>query len=346
MKKFMIPLCLLIGLLVAGVFPTPSPAKETPAKPTRQILIGGGRVGDPWYALCQGLAKFINGKSDWLRAEVVSTAGVTGNADMIKKEPKKYIGIDSFSHVHYRPGHAWGEKRGTYTGMRFIANAASETFCIVTYDSKIKMMKDLAGKTVDVGRKGGGNTVDHEAILKAYGVLDKVKLVYTGYGGGANKLKDGLVDATMLIFDHIYPDKFSKGGLIANLETRGPIYYVGFDRDTLLQLREKEHATVPVRVPAGALDPKTQPQALWANNIALFFMADERMDEDVVYEVTRIIWEIPAEEWAKWHPVGAHMNAKFKPAMPSLKLYKAHPGAKKFYDKHGIELKDLADLLR
>lgn len=347
MRRLIVVACLLTGLLGAQLFAFSwGVAEAAPAKPIRQILIGGGRTTSPWYAIAQGLAKSINNKSEWLRAEVVSTAGVTGNTDLIKEEPKKYIGIDSFAHIHYRPGHEWGEKRGTYTGMRFIANSASETIFVVTYDPKIKTVRDLAGKTVDVGRKGAGNTPDHKAILEAYGVLDKVKLVYTGYGGGANKLKDGLVDATFLVINHIYPDKFSKGGFIEKLETRGPIYYVGFDRETLLKLREKEYAAVPVRVPAGALDPKTQPKTLWANNIPLFFMADERMDQDVVYEVTKVIWETPAEEWAKWHPTGAHMNEKFKPAMPSLKLYKAHPGAKKFYDERGIALKDLADLLR
>ena len=339
MRKFMVVACVVTGLLAVGL------AKEAPAKPIRNILIAGGRTSSPWYPLSQGLAKFINDKSDWLRAEVVSTAGITGNLDITKEKPKEYIAVDSFAHIHYRPGHPWGEKRGTYTGMRFIANVSSETQCLITYDSRIKKVQDLAGKTVDVGRKGAANTVDHMAVLEKYGVLDKVKLVYTGYGGGADKLKDGLVDATMMMFDHIYPDKFRKGGFIEKLETRGPIYYIGFDRDTLLQLRDSEYATVPVWIPAGALDPKTQPQALWAYNIPTFFIADERMDEDTVYEITRIIWETPADEWAKWHPIGAHMNETFKPAMPSLKLYKAHPGAKKFYDEHGIELKDLADLL-
>jgi hypothetical protein len=32
--------------------------------------------------------------------------------------------------------------------------------------------------------------------------------------------------------------------------------------------------------------------------------------------------------------------------MPSLTHYKAHPGAKKFYDEQGVTIKDLADLLR
>jgi len=341
MRKLILIACLLIGLTVTGL-----PSFDCAQAATRSILIGGSRTESPMYAFAQALAKFINTKSSWLHADAVSTAGITGDVDLVKEKPKEYIGIDSFSHIHYRPGHPWGEKRGTYTGGRFIANGTPNTQCLVTYDSNIKTVKDLAGKIVDVGRQGAANTVDHKAILEKYGVLDKVKLVYTGYGGGANKLKDGLVDASFMLVNHIYPDKFGKGGYVDNLETRGPIYYVGFDRNVLLELRDKEYATLPVTVPAGALDPKTQPAAFYIYGDPTFYMADKAMDDDVVYEITRIIWETPVEEWEKWHPTGAHMNEAFKQAMPSLTLYQAHPGAKKFYDEHGIELKDLAELLR
>ena len=342
MKKSCVVTILLIGFLIAGFMAS----NVVLARDTKNIFIGGGRTSSPWYPHTQALAKFINDKSSWLRAEVVSTAGITGNVDMVKEKPQDYIGISSFSHIHYRPGHEWGKKRGFYTGERFIATATAMPNFIVTYDPNIKTVKDLAGKTVDLGRKGAANTMDHKAILKKYGVLDKVKLVYTGYGGGANKLKDGLVDATFMLFDLIYPDKFSKGGLIAKMETRGPIYYVGFDRDIIMELREKEFATIPGRLPAGALDKKTQPNALWIYHDPTFFIADERMNEDVVYEITRVIWETPALEWAKWHPMGAHMNKTYKPAVPSTKLYKAHPGAKKFYDEQGVKVKDMAELFK
>lgn len=340
MKRARVVVAVLIGLMSIGLFASPGVAKEK-----RQILIGGGRTTSPWYAFAQALAKFINDKSDWLSAEVVSTAGITGNVDLVKENPEKYIGISTFSHIHYRPGHEWGEKRGVYTGERFIANANPQTQCVITYDPKIKTMKDLAGKTVDVGRRGAANTIDMAAILKSYGILDQVKLVYTGYGGGGAKMKDGLVDATFMIFDQIYPATFSKGGLIEGLETRGPVYYVGFDRDLLLKLRDQEFAVAPVRVPAGALDPKTQPEALWAYNDPSFFMADAKMDDDVVYEVTRVIWETSPEEWARWHPMGAGMTHKFIPALPAAKLYQAHPGAAKFYQEKGVELTDLAEVL-
>ena len=341
MKKLIVVVFLVMGLLVTGSFDF-----DCALAADKQVFIGGGRTTSPWYAFSQALAKFINDKSTWLKAQVVSTAGISGNLEMMKKEPKKYIGISSFTHIHARPGHEWGEKRGAYTGERFIVGAHPLTNCFMTYDPKIKTIKDLAGKTVDVGRKGAANTPDHLAILKIYGVLDKVKLVYSGMGGGAAKLKDGLVDATLLIINHTYPDKFSKGGFVEKLQTRGPVYYVGVDRDKQLELMDKQYATIPVRVPPGTLDKKTQPKALWVVVDPLFFSVDESMDEDIVYEITRVAWETPAEEWAKWNPMGAHMNEKFKPAMPSLKYYKAHPGAKKYYDEKGIKLRDLVEVLR
>ena len=341
MKKAAIVCGALILMLTAGLFVPDAPKAEE-----RKLMIAGGRTGSPWYSLCQALAKFINEQSSWLRADVVSTAGITGDVDMAKEKPQEYIGINSFSHIHYRPGHKWGEKRGTYVGERFIANATSMTQLLVTYDPKIKSVKDLAGKVVDVGRKGAANTPDHTAILESYGVLDKVTLVYTGFGSGANKLMDGLVDASFLLINHIYPQQFSKGGFIEKLETKGPVYYVGFDRNILLDLREKEFAVVPVRIPAGSLDKKNQTTDLWAFDDPTFFFADERMDEKVVHEITRILFETPVEEWAKWGPMGAHMNDTFKPAMPSTTLYKAHPGALKYYNEKGTQLQDLAELLK
>ena len=341
MRKSTVVIYFLICLLVVGLV-----GSNYAVAAEKKIFIAGGRTKSPWYSFAQALSKFINDNSTWLKAEAVSTAGITGNLELVKAKPKEYIGLSSFSQIHYRPGHEWGEKRGAYSGETFIANAMSMTQCIVTFDPKLKRIEDLDGKIVDVGRKGAANTPDHKAILESYGLADKVTYVYTGYGGGAAKLKDGLVDASFMIFNHIYPQKFSKGGLIDKLATRGPVHYIGFDQKNLLALREKEFATLPVRIPAGALDPKTQTKELWAYNDVTFFIADKSMDADIVHEVTRIIWETPAVEWEKWNPIGAHMTQKFKPAMPSLNLYNAHPGAKKFYAENNIELKDLAELLR
>lgn len=345
MKRYALVLVLTLAILLpAGI--APQVVQESLAGETVNIKIAGARVKDPWYAFSQALANFINKKSKWLRAEAVATAGLTANIELIAAKPKEYIGLAPTSTtLHARPGHAWSKARKTYTGARFIANLTTMTQLLVTYDPSIKSVKDLKGKTVDVGRKGAGNTPDHLAILKAYGVLDDVKLIYTGFGGGAKRLMDGFCDATFLIINHTYPHKFAKGRYVDRLETKKPVYFVGFDRDLLLKLRASEHGTVPVRIPAGALG-KNQPKALWAFNDPVYLMADEKMDPKIVEEVTRVIYETPASEWVKWHPQGEHMTTRFKTATPVPKVVPPHPGTKAFYDKKGIKMTDLADQLK
>jgi TRAP transporter TAXI family solute receptor len=316
-------------------------------KPTTRILIAGARVGDSWYVLSQALANFINNGSTWLRAEVAATPGLTANFEMLGDKPQEYIAVGNLgSFLLYKKPGEFTQKRGIYDKARFIANANSQTVLWVTYDKNIKGHQDFVGKRVNTHRHGAAIADDLAAILNAWGVLDKVKISRTAWGEGTDLLADGLVDIMALPVDHVYPASFKKGGNIAKLEAKKPIYYIGMeDSEMLDRLRDQGHATVPIKVPAGALDPKTQPTALWAFGDPVFFMADERMNEDVVTEVTRIICE-SAGKWGSWHVQGAHMTIEFIPAMPFKDVSLVHPGAMKYYKQHGIKVVDLASLLR
>jgi TRAP transporter TAXI family solute receptor len=267
--------------------------------------------------------------------------------ELVQNKPKEYIGLAPTSTtLHARPGEAWSKARKPYDGGRFVANIMSMTQLLVTFDPSIKSPEALKGKTIHVGRKGAGNTPDHLAILKAMGILKDVKLLYGGFGDGAAKLRDGFCDATFMIINDTYPHTFAKGRYIEELETRKPISYIGFKRAMLLKLRNSGHATVPVHIPAKALDPKMQPNPLWAFNDPIYIMADASMDPRIVEEVTRVIYETPASEWAKWNPQGEGMTNECKIASPVPDIIPPHPGAQAFYAKKGIKMGDLADLLK
>ena len=313
-------------------------------KPITKINIAGGRVGDPWYILSEALANFLNKKSNWLRATVVATPGLTGVFELVYKNPKSYMGpVDPTNFVHMQRD-PYGKAHNYYNKMRFISVGASMTWLWVTYDKNIKTPQDFIGKKVNVGRKAAARTFDEIAVLQAWGILDKVKLIEGGYGGAARNLKDGLADIACIIFDHIYPTTFSKGAFITELETKGPIYYIGMDPVMIDKIREEgPGGIIAAKVPPKSLDPETQPNELWAGGFPTFFGADERMDPDIVYELTRVIYE-SAGEFAKWHPQGQHMTKEFIPAVLNVKYI--HPGAKKYYDQNNIKIRNLSDMLR
>jgi len=198
---------------------------------------------------------------------------------------------------------------------------------------------------VAVSRKGAISYPFDLEVLKEHGVLDKVKVSAGGFGTKLSNLKDGLVDVAMMPLDHIYPKNFKKGRYITEMEFKGPVYCVTLDPEKLERVLQKMgRLIIPVRVPAGSLGAKNPPNDIWGYSWANFFGADERMDEDIVYEATRIIWETRGQ-WKAWHAMGANITEEFIPTYP-YDANLVHPGAKKFYDEKGIKLKDIAKLLR
>lgn len=209
----------------------------------------------------------------------------------------------------------------------------------ITYDQNIKTAQDLIGKKVFIGRPGGARTVFETRVLGALGVKDKVKLLHGGYGGGRDAMRDGLADVAVMNIDYILPAGFRKGAFIEDLERRKPVYYIN------LMPPELQHKLdmVPVKIYAGALDPKRQKEDLYATIDSVFWCADARMDDAVVREVTRILYA-NADKFASWHAQGAGISKE------SVSSYiigpeKMHPAARKYYQEVGVKVKPLSDLL-
>jgi len=234
--------------------------------------------------------------------------------------------------------------------MRWVAAIAPVTSVWATYDESIKTMQDFAGKKVHIKRKGALDTPDLEDILKAANLYDKVELFRGGWGTAKGALKDGLVDVSIMMVDHVLPAAFGKGALIQDLETKGPIHYIPMDPQILRDLTAIKPGEVfpvcshgPVTIFPGALDKTTQPEPLNAAFYTIFWGADEAMSDDIVAEVVRIMMK-RADQFPAWHFMGGNMSKEFLPTWlysPDL----MHEGAKKYFEDEGIEVGNFLDLL-
>lgn len=347
------PYAALIGMfilvLVLGnfAFLDTALAQKPASKAITNIKIAAGRVGDPWYVFGEALGDFINRGSSWLRATVVATPGLAANMEVALEDPLNYISLADMNFVYHVAKKDWvGQRYKNYDKTRFIAMANSVTYVWVTFDKKITKGQDFAGKVIAGARKAGTIRVDEDSLLEEWGVANQVKRVYNSLGERVTALKDGLVDAAPIIVDHIYPATFMKGALLIDLETKGPVQFINTDPQIIDRYCQRQgyYSVLPVKIPPKALNPITQLSELWGYTIPVFFGADERIDKDIIYEVTRIIWE-SAGKWTNWHAQGGHMTKEIIPASP-VGLGLVHPGAKKYYDEHGIKVKDLGAMLR
>jgi TRAP transporter TAXI family solute receptor len=308
-------------------------------KPVVHMKIGAGRVTHPHHALGLAIADTISRKSSWLKVEAVATPGYSGNYELMRDNPKAYLALGESCNMFWMPK---SDKYKRYDKYRIIGYIGPIPQAFSTYNKKLKTVQDLAGKKVNVHRRGGTQLDDYKVIFKDAGVLDKVKHVYQGFGGGMKSMADGKADVAPALFDWIHPDKYLRGAMIEQAQARGPLYYISLNRARLTKLHKNgQMAGFPIRVPPGALDPKTQPDEVIGVSMVAFFLADIRTPDDIVYEATKIFYE-NGGTYAKWHSQGANMSKELIPSY-IFSPDKMHPAALRYYKENNVKVGDIFD---
>jgi TRAP-type uncharacterized transport system substrate-binding protein len=116
-----------------------------------------------------------------------------------------------------------------------------------------------------------------------------------------------------------------------------PVYFIDADEETCRKAREKTgYPIYPYPVPAGALGKK-QPDPILMQSQVLAWYADLAMDENVVYEISRIMWE-NADKFAEKHATGKGITKENIDMVPGLTEQDMHPGALKFAKEKGLKI--------
>lgn len=354
MKNKLSVLCLcllLVTVLIAGCGTTKrESAVSDSAKEPFHVSFAAGRPGDMWYALSHALATFINNESEWLTADVVSTAGVADNTRFLlgDEEAKK-----THLNVTMLPGATfWGE--GEYmplqVGMMLMLN---ETW--VTLDQNIKTYADFEGKTVVIPRDApDAYTWIFRNMVELAGVKN-VRFMHGGISDRLSALRDGACHVGVLPFDYFYPDEYALSASLIELGARGNLYFPnqGNIEENLDLIRracktdpftgkKEQPAMGMVARPEAFGSTQSEPMAYVATPV--FWSAGKEMPEEVVYEITRILYQAAESgEFASYHNMGKGITPEFvtmsywESDEEKEKYY--HPGALKFYKENNIPLK-------
>ncbi|MBV1757426.1 MAG: hypothetical protein KMY55_06220 [Dethiosulfatibacter sp.] len=370
MKKriFIITICfILFAVSLTGCSSTPPETTAAPETTTTttasgdapkepfHVSITAGRPGDTWYVLSHALATFINERSDWLTADVVATAGVTDNTRMLMGDDKSVRG--THLNVTMLPGATvWGD--GEYmplqVGMLCMLN---ETF--VTLDPSIKTLADFSGKTISLPRDvPEGYAFIFKNMIELAGATD-FNIIHGGTGDRLTALRDGAAVVGTLPFDFYYPNEYALSSQLLEYSARGTLYYPNQGNlDENLDLIEEACKTDPFvgssELPAlGMIAPanslgETQTEDMTYVSTPIYWSAGIEMPEDVVYEITRILYEAAENgDFIPYHAMGKGITTEFIGmsfwADEQERLSMFHPGALKFYQEMGVELKTFLD---
>ena len=296
-------------------------------------------TGSFTYVIGMAWAELINKYSPWLTAVCVEAPSNLANELMMydahdKRENTVYYAVGDAA---YRGVEEFEGKQNTRSKM--VANFGLTINGLVTCDPNIKTIDDLSGKTMLVRAPMSALNLYWQTIFSElnpevkFEPMDMTQSVEALLGNRA---------ATFFLPSFAMDDTFTTwapNAAGAELLSRATtVNFINSPAEAINKLRNEpggryeNYWTCAVTVPALAVDPRqTEPWDVFMNNGAFF--ADEDMDDEVVYEMVRVVAE-HYKDLSDYHPQAGLVNPE------TLAIYAGpvdmHPGALKCFDDFGV----------
>ena len=334
---------MLVGILVLFVLALPfsAPAAE---KKQRTITLYTMPSGGIVYTLGFALSEIINKNSEWLRCNAMETASTFENLRYIvgHEEDRKNtffgsavtMGVDQLA-LAMKPY----DKIGPWKGTKWISLMANIGAPQVTLDPKIKTWQDLKGKTWGLDVMGSTMQFMQEWLMEyAWGNKKDVKLEY---GCTANlaidRLLDGTIDITWTGAVMLGADEYKEWKPMPPFErllAARKVYFLELDEKDVATAREKTGAESLALIGGKAKTVGKTDAPQWKGLLnSLGWLVHEDMDDEIVTEITRIIYE-NSGEFAKYHAVGAGITKDTIGQLP-VPRNAYHPAVIKFLEERG-----------
>lgn len=311
------------------------------------LELGGGTLGSIGYMIMNGTAELINKNSSWLRARFTETAGGSENLRTVAEEPAKRKTNVFYSELFTIRQAVLGVRpfREPYTGNRIVAKMTENVNVLLTLDPQIKRVEDLVGKKIAVGQKGISIYWHTYLIMKeGHGIWDKLKPEYLNFNESKDALINGLIDVACqggAIIEAGESPEFPKVAAptsqAAELVERYKPYVVSLEKEAIDRAREKSgYPLYWISIPAGTYGPN-QPKPAGSESYVMTWNCDMEMPDDVVYEITSIIYE-NCDKFKNYHATGKGITRANMTLIPGATEKDFHPGAVRFYKEKGMKI--------
>ena len=306
----------------------PGASQEAAAPAGTQLLtIGTSTVGGAWYPMGGALANVISSYVPNAKASATPSAATIENLTLVRSG-KMEIGMAT-ADIPYQQYHGLAGLEKDES-LRTLTMFSNNIICILVKDgSPVHSIEDLKGKKLGVGVQGSSAYTIAVAILKAHGI--DIEKDVDQYQGGISQqteaLKDGNIDAFMLTF----PQGGAAPGLI-ELDTTEKIRFIDMDMEKLKEVNAESPCYTIGQIPAGYVDSLKEPVNTLV--IGCVFMVKDTMDEELVYNITKSMFE-HKDELDAIHAAWKDTNEKTAAVNCPFPL---HPGAERYYKEAGFDI--------
>lgn len=195
---------------------------------------------------------------------------------------------------------------------------------VTTEKSGIKKFEDLKGKRVGIGAPNSGVELNARMMYEAHGMTyEDSKVDYLNYGEAIDQMKNGLIDAAFVTSG-------IPNATVMELGTTNKIVIVPIEGEGAKNLIAKYPFFVEEVIPADTYDTAADVNTVSVRNIMII---REDLPEEVVYEITKGIFENIEDIKASHNTANAHLSLENSQIGINIPF---HPGAEKYYKEMGI----------
>ncbi len=321
MKKVMKRLAIAGALCIAGaaLLAGCGDDKGGSASGGKQFLnIATGGTAGTYYPLGGALAELLNQNIQGMNASAQSTGASVANVNMLKDGSVDIAFIQNDIAYYAAEGKEMF-KDNKVESLRGLAALYPETIQFVTTQDKgIKSIADLKGKKVAVGASGSGAEANARQILNAYGITyDDIDVQYLSFGEAASALKDGNVDAGVVVAG--FPT-----AAIQDLAANKSAQIVNIDPQVVEKLKAEYPYYTAMTIPAGTYPGQDADVSTVA--VKCVIVTTDKMSDDLGGQVVKAIYE-HLDRMKAAHAVGKYITKDTALEGMSIKM---NAGAEKY----------------
>ena len=320
MKKFLaliLSVAMIFALVACGSKEGDTPntdgdtqQTDTPAAPVDIVIATGGTTGT-YYAVGNALVTTIGDKLSLSKLTAVDSGASKANVQLVtaNQAQMSILQSDVLNYAHNGSGGETMFDGAADKNSLWVAGVYNETVQLVTAPS-ITSIEDLKGKTVCVGDVGSGMT------------FDDIKVMYDSFSGGAEALKNGQCEAAFTVSGAPTP-------ALTDLATAYNFNMPSLSDEAVSYLTTNYPFLVQDNLPANTYTCVADETVCVA--VKAVFTASKDLSEDVVYEITKAMFDNQADL--------ANAQAKFGFLSPEGAVagsFDLHPGAEKYYKEIGV----------
>lgn len=324
-KSKALVLLLMVLLLPATVFAAGNSESGNAVKKTTINFPTAATTGAV-YPLGAAMCNMWNTELDNVRASAQASAGGIANLNMLADQEAQ-LGV-AVTSIMYESLNGIGSFEGRANpNLRVMIGLYSNPNQVVVTDSSgIESLDDLKNKRFASGAPGSTTEVETSIHLNTSGINypDDLKVQYVGFTEAIDLMRNKQLDGAWIMAG------VPNAAVTEMLSTAGGSL-LSLDQSLITKLQEQYPWYGPYTIPAGTYPD--QDKDVLTSAIKITICTDARVDDDVIYELTKSFWEHFDELKETQAPL---KKVILEESVKDLAGLQIHEGAARYYREIGI----------